>query len=201
MHGFDVYRTYLAMKLHFSNQKFDFFQYDGKVNAKESTYQDRNDFYFFETVARKYQPQEIKEFMLASFVEAADPTKVWIGDIKTAGRDCWLVWTKRMQSLAYIVEQDLDTMDQHMEANGYSFNDLFETMGGHPPSLKLFIKRKINLETLIILDMVLGFVRIWDKELRDPLWEQLSFKIKKYKPFLSIPTTKYRSMMREKFCG
>jgi hypothetical protein len=53
MHGFDVYRTYLAMKLHFSNDKFDFFQYEGKVNAKEETYQQRNDFYFFETLARK----------------------------------------------------------------------------------------------------------------------------------------------------
>ena len=201
MHGFDVYRTYLAMKLHFSSDKFDFFQYDGKVNAKESTYQDRNDFYFFETIARKYSKEEIPQFMLASFVEAENPSKVWIGDIKTTGRDCWLVWTKRMQSLAYLVEQDLDTMDQYLEANGHSFNNLFETMGGHPPSLKLFIKRKLNLETLIILDMVLGFVRIWDKELRDPLWEQLSFKIKKYKPFLSIPTTKYRRMMREKFCG
>ena len=160
-----------------------------------------HDFYFFETIARKYQPQEIKEFMLASFVEAEDTTKVWIGDIKRTGKDCWVVWAKRQQSLAYIVEQDLDTMAQYMEANGYSFNNLFETMGGHPPSLKLYIKRKLNLETLIILDMVLGFVRIWDKELRDPLWEQLSFKIKKYKPFLSIPTNKYRSMMREKFCG
>ena len=49
------------MKQHFSNPKFDFFQYDGKVNVKESTYQARNDFYFFETIARKYTPMEIRE--------------------------------------------------------------------------------------------------------------------------------------------
>ena len=199
MHGFDVYRTYLAMKLHFSSDKFDFFQYDGKVNAKEETYHGRNDFYFFETVARKYNPQEIKEYMLASFVEAENPTKVWIGDIKTAGKDRWLVWAKRQQSLAYLVEQDLDTVVKHLASTGDSFNNLFETVGGHPPLLKLYIRRDISLETLIILDMILGFMRTWDKKLKDPLWEQLSFKIKKYKPFLSIPTIKYRQMLKSQF--
>jgi hypothetical protein len=198
MHGFDVYRTYLAMKLHFSNDKFDFFQYEGKVNAKEETYQQRNDFYFFETLARKHSAQEIKEFMLASFVAAENPAKVWIGDIKTAGRDRWVVWAKLHQSLAYIVEQDFDAVVEHMESTGDSFNNLFETMGGAPPLLKLYVKRRINLETLIILDMVLGFVVHWDKEMGDPLWELLSFKIKKYKPFLSIPSKKYKAMMLDK---
>lgn len=199
MHGFDVYRTYLAMKLHFSSDKFDFFQYDGKVNAKEETYHSRNDFYFFETVARKYNTQEIKEYMLASFVEAEDPSKVWIGDIKTSGRDRWLVWVKRQQSLAYLVEQDLDTVVEYLETKETTFNNLFETMGGHPPLLKLYIRQKISLETIIILDMVLGFMIKWDSEMRDPLWLQLSTKIKKYKPFLSIPTKKYKKLMKDKF--
>jgi len=198
MHGFDVYRTYLAMKLHFSNDKFDFFQYDGKVNAKETTYQDRNDFYFFETVARKYNETEIKEYMLASFVEAEDPTKVWIGDIKRAGRDCWLVWAKRQQSLAYIVEQDFDSVVKYMEEAQCSFNNLFETMGGHPPLLRLFYKQRLNIETLIVLDLILGYGTIWNDRLKDPLWEQLSFKIKKYKPFLSIPSKKYKAMLLDK---
>ena len=199
MHGFDVYRTYLAMKLHYSSDKFEFFQYDGKVNAKEETYHDRNDFYCFETVARKYDSQEIKEYMLASFVEAGNPSKVWIGDIKRSGKDRWLVWAKRQQSLAYLVEQDLDSMVEHLETKGDTFNSLFETMGGHPALLRLYIKRSINLETLIIFDLVLNFMRTWDKELRDPLWEQLSFKIKNYKPFLSIPTIKYKQLMKETF--
>ena len=201
IHGFDVYRTYLAMKLHFGSDKFDFFQYDGKVNAKESTYHDRKDFYFFETIARKFTEQEIKEYMLASFVEAENPSKVWIGDIKRSGKDNWLVWAGRQQSLTYAVSEDLDRVVDYLSENGYEFNTLFESHGSHPPLLKLHIKGKIILETLVILDMVLGFMSKWDKDLKDPLWEQLSFKIKKYKPFLSIPTDKYRYMMQEKFCA
>ena len=199
VHGIDVYKTYLAFKQHFSNPAFDFYKYEGKVRAKESTYQARNDFYFFETLARKYSDQEIKEYMLASFVEAEDPTKVWIGNIKSGGKDCLLVWAKRQQSLTYIVEQDFDAVVKHMETTQTSFNNLFETMGGHHALLRLYIKRSINLETLIIFDMVLNFMVRWDEKLRDPLWEQLSFKIKNYKPFLSIPTNKYKDLMKDTF--
>ena len=199
MLGFDVYRTYLAMKQHFTKENFDFFQYDGKVRAKESTYLQRSDFYFFETLSRKLSDQEIKEYMLASFVSADDPSKVWIGDIKLRGKNCWLAWTKQNQSMQYLVKQDLSTMVDHMATKEYTFNDLFETMGGHPPALRLYIQGRISLETLIILDMVLKFMSKWDKKMKDPLWELLSLKIKKYKPFLSIPTDKYRKLMKEMF--
>lgn len=199
MPGFDVYRTYLAMKQHFTKENFDFFQYDGKVRAKEQTYLQRSDFYFFETLARKLSDQEVKEYLLSSFISSDDPTKVWIGDIKRSGKDRWLAWTKQNQSMQYLVKQDLSSMVDYMEAKEYSFNDLFETLGGHPPALKLYVQRRISLETLIILDMVLKFTKKWDKELRDPLWESISFKIKKYKPFLSIPTHKYKKLMKEMF--
>ena len=199
VHGHDVYRTYLAFKQHFSNPNFDFFQYDGKVKAKEETYQSRTDFWFFETIAKKLTDQEVKEYMLSSFISAENPSKVWIGDIKRSGKDRWLAWQKLQSSLGYVVKQDLDAVSEYMEEERCSFNNLFETMGGHPPLLKLYIKRRINLETLVVLDMVLGYMVNWDSRLRDPLWEQLSFKIKKYKPFLSINTTKYKLLIKESF--
>ena len=199
LHGFDVYKKYLAMKQHFSNESFDYHQYDGKVNAKETTYQSRSDFWFFETIARKHSPKETEEFMLATFTEAKDPAKVWIGEIQRHGKDNWMVWQKRQQSLQYLVGQDFDRLADHMATEGYTFNDLFETMGKHPPCLKLYIKRQVCIETLIILDMILGFMVNWDRKLKDPLWESLSFKIRKYRPFLSIPTQKYKTLLQKKF--
>ena len=199
MTGLDCYRTYLAMKQHFTNPKFDFFQYDGKVKASEKKYQERTDFYFFETMARKLTDQEVKEYLLASFISSSEPSKVWIGDIKRSGKDCWLAWQKQRQSEQYLVNQDLDRLVQCMEEKGHTFNNLFETMGGHPPLLKLFIQRSISLDTIIILDMVLGFMKQWDKVFHDPLWEGLSFKVKKYKPFISISKPKYIKLIKEKF--
>ena len=199
VHGHQVCQTYLAFKQHFSNPNFDFFKYDGKVKVKETTYQQRSDFWFFETLARKLSDQEIKEYMLASFVSAENPAKVWIGDIKRTGKDCWLAWQKQQSTLGYVIEQDLNAVVQYMETKGYSFNHLFETLGGHPPLLKLFVTKRLSLETLIVLDMILGFKVNWDRNMKDPLWEQLSFKINKYRPFLSINTMKYRRLVKEIF--
>lgn len=201
MHGVQVYRMYLAMKQHFTNANFDFFQYNGQVNAKEETYQARNDYWFFETLARKHSKDEIQEFMLASFILSEDSSKVWIGDIRQSGKDRWLVWKKSQQSLSYTVEQNLGTVVDYMATKGHTFNNLFETMEGHPPLLKLYIQRRINLDTLIVMDIVLGFTRKWDKVLFDPLWTGLSLKIKKYKPFLSIDRNKYQQLLKGTFCG
>ena len=121
MQGLDVYRTYLGMKQHFTNPKFDFFQYDGKVKASEKKYQERTDFYFFETMARKLSDQEVKEYLLASFIASTDPSKVWIGDIKRSGKDCWLAWQKQRQSEQYLVSQDLDRLVVLMEEEGYTY--------------------------------------------------------------------------------
>ena len=200
MHGVEVYRMYLAMKQHFSNPNFDFFQYNGQVKAKETTYQQRNDFWFFETIAKKLSSEEVQDFLLASFIQADDPTKVWIGDIKRTGKDRWLAYQKQRQSMSYLVEQDLSSVVEYLETEKDSFNDLFAALGSHhPPLLKLHIKRRISLDTLVVMDICLGFSKVWDKKLKDPLWESLSLKIKKYKSFLSINTDKYKKIMREKF--
>ena len=198
-HGFDVYRTFLAMKQHFSNPKYDFFLYDGKVNAKESTYQARNDFYFFESLAKKLTPLEVKEYLLSNFVYAENPSKVWIGNIKRSGKDKWIAWQKQNQNLRYNFQQDLNTIVSLMDSRKLSFNDIFSCEGGHPWLLRLYIKKEINLESLIILDMVLKFMLVWDKTMDDPLWSALSLKIKKYKPFMSIPVKDYKDLMKSTF--
>ena len=194
---------YLAFKQHFSNPNFDFFQYDGKVNAKETTYQQRNDYYFFETLARTLKKEEVQRYMLASFIQAEDPKKVWIGDIKRDGKARYMAQQKQMDSLSYTFGQDCDTVVDYMERNAYGFNALFGTThsqnSGHPPTLKLYLQKKITIESLLIYDMVLGFMKEWDKNLKDPLWEGISFKIKKYKPFLSIPTQRYKKVLQSKF--
>ena len=199
LHGFDVYKMYLGMKLHFTKDQYDFFVYDGKVSAKEETYSQRNDFYFFETLARKLSREEAMEYLLASFICADNSSKVWIGDIKRNGKQVWLEWIKRNQSMSYNFNQDIDTIQDDLLSNELAFNDLFGTQNGHPRILKMLIKRRISLETFIILDMVLKFIPHWDKDLKDPLWESLSFKIKKYKPFMSVPVSKYKQQLKDKF--
>ena len=41
----------------------------------------------------------------------------------------------------------------------------------------------ISLETLVICDRILGYRKDFDEKLKDPVWETVSLKIKKYSIF------------------
>ena len=76
--GFDVYKTYLAVKLHFTSDTYDYYKYGGKVNAKLETFTKRKDRYFFHKLSTKYAEADILDFFVANFL--AD-SKRWIGNL------------------------------------------------------------------------------------------------------------------------
>ena len=68
---------------------------------------------------------------------------------------------------------------------------------GHPILLKKYLSGKINLETLVIMNKILNFVPYFDNTLKDPVWETVSLKIKKYTPFLNINVRSCQKMLKE----
>ena len=67
---FETYQTYLSMKSHFTNPKYDFFKYAGKSRATVTSFNKRKDKYWFEKTSRKYSDQQILDFLLSNFVNA-----------------------------------------------------------------------------------------------------------------------------------
>ena len=65
---FETYQTYLSMKSHFTNRKYDFFKYGGKSRATVSSFNKRKDKYWFEKTSRKYSDGDIVDFLRANFV-------------------------------------------------------------------------------------------------------------------------------------
>jgi len=63
--------------------------------------------------------------------------------------------------------------------------------------LKKYFQKAISLETMVILDMILGYVKKFDKKLTDPVWETVSLRIRKYQPFLNIDIAKYKEVLKE----
>ena len=63
--------------------------------------------------------------------------------------------------------------------------------------LRKYLGGEISLETLTILEKVFSFVKNFDKKLKDPVWESVSLKIKKYDPFLNINVFQYKKVLRE----
>jgi hypothetical protein len=59
--------------------------------------------------------------------------------------------------------------------------------------LKNYLAKRISLETMVILDLVLGYVRRFDKEMKeDIVWPEVSKLIRKYKPFVDVDKQKYK---------
>ena len=47
----------------------------------------------------------------------------------------------------------------------------------HPEIVKKHLGKEVSLETLIILERILGFKKEFDKKLKDPVWQVLSMRM------------------------
>ena len=190
---FEVYQTYLSMKSHFTNPKYDYFKYGGKCRATMSSFNKRKDKYFFERTSRKYSDEQVLDFLLANFVNADTPQNLWIGEIINSGERTYAEWMRRKQSLTYIFKEQSEKL--------LSENDLerlFSCSKGHPLVLKKYLGGEIDLETLTILEKIFSFAKDFDKKLQDPVWETVSLKLQKYSPFLNIGDVfKFKKILRD----
>ena len=189
---FETYRTYLSMKSHFTNPKFDFFKYGGKSRATMTSFNKRKDKYWFEKTSRKYSDQQVLDFLLSNFVIADNPQNLWIGEIINSGERNYADWMRRKQSLTYLFKEQSEKLLSENE-----LETVFDCSKGHPVILKKYLGGEISLETLTIMEKVFSFVRDFDKKLTDPVWETVSLKIKKYIPFININVYNYKKILKE----
>ena len=196
MNGFEVYKIYLAIKLHFTskNQSYDFHKHNGRTTARLETFTKRRDRYFFHKLSKSYNDNSIVDYFLSNFVSN---TNLWVGDIiGKSGDDHYKEWSKKLEALFYYYEQDLEYMlEQNIE-----FDDIFTSKNGqHPPILKMFLSKRINFETFIILDDILSFTKQLNKNITEKvLWPKLYDRMIRYKPFLKYNVTKYKKSLRDK---
>ena len=193
MSPFDCYKSYLAFKNHFCKESYDYFKYCGRSRASLDSFHKRKDRYFFERMSRQKSDEEIKAYFVANFVECSDPQSLWIGEIIQSGEDIYTNWLKKSQSLFYLFKTEAEVFLQKD-----SFEKLFEIKNNqHPEILKKYFQKAISLETMVILDMILGYVKNFDKKMTDPVWETVSLRIRKYEPFLNIDVAKYKNTLKE----
>ena len=189
---FETYKTYLAMKQHFTRDKYDYHKYCGRSRASLNAFHKRKDRYFFEKMARAHPDKEIEDFFVANFVSCKDPETLWIGEIIREGDNNFRQWQKKVQSLSYVFKEDATSLFDEQRVD-----DVFDCSSGHPPILKSYLGGFTSLETMVICDRILGYVKNFDKKLKDPVWETVSRRIKKYTPFLNINVPRYKKVLKE----
>ena len=193
---FDTYKTYLALKNHFTKSDYDYQKYCGKVRANLQSFYKRKDRFWFEKISRNKDDKEIIDFFVANFVSADDPGNLWIGSIIREGNQVHQDWLKRKQSLSYLFKEQSEEL-----FSNHKFEEVFDCSKGHPPVLKSFLSGKISLETLVIYDRIFLFGNKFDKKLIDPVWETVSLKMKKYSPFLNIDVFQFRKILKTIIVG
>ena len=193
MTGFEVYKMYLALKLHFTSDSYDYFQYGGNAKASQTSFDQRKDKFFFVKLSRKFKDFELRDFFVANFI-AED--KVYPATLVREGAKNYAEYIKRKESLSYQFREDVGTLHDLQE----DFEGLFTVKSVHPPLVKAYLGAKISIETLTIFNKVFHFISHFDKTIRDEIvWKPLRNKVVKYDPFLSVELGKYKSIVQAQY--
>lgn len=180
MEPFDAYRYYQSMKLHFESKTYDAAKYNFKTSASQKSFWKRNDKYHFAKVAKRFKDTpELIGYYASHFVNG---TK-WIGEMLNS-EEAYQSWLKRMQSISYIFEQDLN----HLSLEYGSFDSiLMPDDSSHPKIITAYLQDEISIETVVIINKLTGFMNKADKEITETiLWPDISLKIRKYDPFVRV---------------
>ena len=191
--GFDVFKVYLAVKLHFTSN-YNYFDYDGKVNCKLETFTKRNDRYFFHKLSTKYNKDEILDFFVANFCES---DKKWIGNLlQNDGRETYI---KELKTTLYtILETILLTLLMILAASVFLLMMVFGAIADniHDFCVYLFKGERLSKPSLCL--KVLSFIKNWNKQIKERVvWPKIAHTITKLKPFINYNMTECKLIMKE----
>ena len=197
MDAFQVYKYYLALKLHFTTDKYDVIKQKGKVRASRQAFAKRSDLFAINKIAKKYSDEEVANFLIANFVSGDR----WGGVFDADARETYLEWKKRIEGLTYTFNRDLDNLELEMEQNNLSVENLFSvSKDSHPYIIKAYLRKSITIETLVILDKILNLIEKYDTEVNDTIvYPDISRLVKKFRPFLKFDLEKLNGILIRRF--
>jgi hypothetical protein len=192
MDAIDAYKVYLGIKNHFTQDSYDWFKYNKKVNVTYDSFMKRKDKIFFAKLGNR-KDAYLEEFLVSNFLH---DTKMWVGELLSEEcEDRYKEWKRKQESLTYIFKNEMDFVSGWTPEQ---LNEFFDAKGGdHPPIIKKYLRGDISLETLAILNSVLHFVKRYDIMIHDPIYKEVSKICRKYQPFLSYDTIKMKKALRE----
>ena len=146
----------------------------------------RKDRSFFARVARKYG-ESTQDYFISNFV--CSP-KGWLGDFNETNYNNWI---KYKQALTYNFITDMRYLFEQIS----HLDDIFSLQEGkHPVLLKNFLAKRISLETMVILQGLLNYVKQFDEGMKDDLvWPDNRRLIVKYGAFLNYDKQKCKDQL------
>ena len=180
MEPFEAYQKYLALKLHFDSESYDYFKYRGKTNAKKDKFDLRQDRFFFHRLSKK---DDLELYLASNLFENSD---AWVGQLLDQEcADRFTATKKRHQSLKYLFQQDMSQFDSLDEA-------LVVKNGDYPKVLNMYNRKEIMPETMIILNATCRVFWYWKENISDTIiWPKTMNKLLKFQPFVKFDLEDY----------
>lgn len=184
MNPLEVYSTYMAVKLHFDKGKYDAFKFNFKgPTQKRNKFLSSPDRFAYEKITKRYsKKEELILFFLSNYIAG----NTWIRDMD---HDTYLEWYAKIQSMQYRFNRDMNVIYDYTLNYLISFDDCLSPQKNSIPIFDLYRKGSIQLETLVILDVLVGFVsNINKRTVSDPLGilSDTAHLITCYKPFIKM---------------
>ncbi len=188
---FDAYKKYVALKLHFNSEKYDYFKLNGAVKIKLETFNKRNDKYKFQKLAKIHTPETLEKIIVANLLSNKD---LWVGDLLTPEARQRLAERQKIeQSLTYFFSEDVKFLLSKAEEGEKIF-----VGKGKLGLVKHAMQGSINLESFIILTDILKLMPKLEKSLSDDItWQDFKMTATKYKPFLKYDKEKLKDILKK----
>lgn len=206
--GWDLYKIYQPLKLHFTTD-FNVMKYGFKNTATRNkhaeTFSSRNYAGLFDAYAARLQSKrKAGLFCVANMVYDGDPNFIFKDYAQT--EKTYLQMIKVRDSLTRTFRLDLDWVKGACENKGINPAKSIESLDGKkPPLLQFFLARKIQPETLSIIDDALTSVGVdffdkWGQMYHNDSYVQKRlFTNKKFKPFFTYDKDKFHKLALEVF--
>ena len=195
MDGFKAYKYFMAVRLHFTSDKYDVFEHNGRVSGSRMVFEKRNDRGLFEKLAQRFDSdRELIQFFVSNF--AYGNTGVVYS---TESHELYAKWQSRKESMTRVFDLDLITLGRFLESQGKPFEYLFDTEDCSPPLLNLYLSKSITLETMSIINDIDPYLDRWESLVM--LWKDEFRIIRKVKRFIkyndNVIQTKYLNFKKE----
>ena len=190
---FESFKLYNALKLHFESDSYDAIKYNFKTNVKATSFLKRKDKYFFAKIARQYE-KDLMGYYIANFKHGIS----YVGDmINEVGEDNYTNHKRIRESIHRVFSVDINRLTEE----DCTFDELFESVDGqHPPVVQIWMQEDISLETVVILNSILGFIPRESKKISDTIiWPDIQRKIDKYGPFVKYDVNKCKIILTKAF--
>jgi len=181
---------YRALRLHFTQDSYDFVKFQGQVSGNnllaQQKFNNSKQKFLFTSLGKHKDP---KNLIISNLIYN---NKSFILDITSEkGYNTFNEWENRQAQLYYNLSQDLNKFEYIKELTSISRSSL-------PILIEKYISEDISSESVVLIDSVIHKLDDWQK-IKHPLIENNILKLRKYRSFYSPDIEKIKRIFLKKW--